>query len=172
MIIKPATLLFAGLALAAAVAPTVSLRKQPVTHVTAAVWPTTYEGRALTPLPPAPEDALLGTRFPGRLARFSDGRRQIVLRRLDAATRRLHPARDCFRATGHVIAPAPMRVSAAGHAASCFAATRDGRTLLVCEQVRDNAGRSWPDISSWYWSALTGTSDGPWTAALSVERTS
>lgn len=166
------TILFAATAVAAASAPVLS-NEAPLPRTQAAiVWPAAYDGRAITPMRPAPEDALLARSFPGRTARFSDGSRQIVLRRLDAATRRLHPARDCFRATGHEIAPAPMRVSPASDAASCFRASRDGRTLLVCEQIRDGAGRSWPDISSWYWAALTGSSDGPWTAALTVERTS
>ena len=163
-------ILFAALALTAAVAPAISMRDRPSGVAANTPWPSTYEGRRIVSLASAPEDALLASQFPGSVARFSDGSRQIVLRRMDGATRRLHPARTCFRATGHDIAPAPMRVSR-GHAASCFAATRGGRTFLVCEQVRDGAGRSWPDISSWYWSALLGTSDGPWTAALTVERT-
>lgn len=165
------TAAFALAAIAAASAPMVSARHDPAPSSRAVTWPSRFEGRRIVPLPPAPEDALLAAQFPGRTARFSDGRRQIVLRRMDAATRRLHPARDCFRATGHAIAPAPMRVSPDGRAASCFAAARGGRTLLVCEHVRDARGRSWPDISSWYWSALLGTSEGPWTAALTVERT-
>lgn len=159
---------FAALALAAAVAPTLSVRDRPGASAADVSWPTAYEGRRIASMLPAAEDALLASRFPGRLARFSDGRRQIVLRRMDTATRRLHPARDCFRATGHTIAPAPMRVTH-GRAASCFSATRRGRTVLVCEQVRDARGRSWPDVSSWYWSAALGTSNGPWTAALTVE---
>lgn len=167
---KASTALFAAAALAAACAPAWSVRHRLPHASTTIAWPGSYEGRPIKPLAPAPEDALLAGQFPGRAARFSDGRRQIVLRRLDAATRRLHPARDCFRATGHAIAPAPMRVSADRRAASCFIATRGGRRMLVCEQVRDADGRSWPDISSWYWSALTGTSQGPWTAALTVER--
>lgn len=163
-------LVFATLALAAATAPFVPMRDRSAAVAADTPWPDTYDGRRIVALAPAPEDSLLAKSFPGSVARFSDGSRQIVLRRLDAATRRLHPARDCFRATGHAIAPSPMRVSR-GHAASCFLATRAGRTLLVCEQVRDADGRSWPDISSWYWSALLGTSHGPWTAALTVERT-
>ena len=162
--------IFALAALAAGGAPALSGRDRPVVPTTSTYWPSTFEYRRIVPLPAAPEDALLATKFPGSVARFSDGTRQIVLRRMDAATRRLHPARDCFRATGHAIAPAPMRVSR-GQAASCFFATRNGVALRVCEQVRDGAGRSWPDISSWYWSALLGGSDGPWTAALTVERT-
>lgn len=167
---KVSSAAFAAAALAAAIAPAWSVRHRPAPASTAIAWPGTYEGRRIEPLPPAPEDAMLAGQFPGRTARFSDGRRQIVLRRLDAATRRLHPAHDCFRATGHAIIPAPMRVSADRRAASCFIATRGGRPLLVCEQVRDASGGSWPDISSWYWSALLGTSEGPWTAALTVER--
>lgn len=166
------TILFAATAVAAASAPVLSNEALLPRTQAMIAWPATYDGRAITPMRPAPEDALLARSFPGRTARFSDGSRQIVLRRLDAVTRRLHPARDCFRATGHVIAPAPMRVSATGDATSCFRASRGGRALLVCEQIRDGAGRSWPDISSWYWSALTSTSNGPWTAALTVERVS
>lgn len=134
-------------------------------------WPARYEGRPLTRIAPAPEDRFLARQFPGQVARFSDGRRQIVLRRVAAATRMLHPASDCFRAIGYTATPAPMRLSPDGEPASCFTATRDGRTLTACEQVRDaSSGESWPDISSWYWSALLGRSQGPWTAALTVEQ--
>lgn len=134
-------------------------------------WPARYEGRPLTRIAPAPEDRFLARQFPGQVARFSDGRRQIVLRRVAVATRTLHPASDCFRAIGYTVTPAPMRLAPDGQPASCFTASRDGRTLLACEQVRDaGGGKSWPDISSWYWSALLGGSQGPWTAALTVEQ--
>lgn len=132
-------------------------------------WPDRFEGRALVRLAAAPEDRLLARRFPGHVARFSDGRRQIVLRQVTAPTRRLHPARDCFRAVGYAIGPSPMRLAPGGGPASCFTATRDGRTLRACEQVRGPGGRSWPDISSWYWFALARPASGPWLAALTVE---
>ncbi|HEX9964644.1 MAG TPA: hypothetical protein VGB04_06630 [Allosphingosinicella sp.] len=164
-----ATLAFLGLAAAAALAP---LLPGPggAAPAGAASWPAAFEGRTLLPLPPAAEDRALARSFPGRIARFSDGRRQIVLRRLESATRRLHPASDCYRAIGYDIAPAPMRLVAGRGPASCFVARRGGRAFLVCEQVRDPGGRSWPDISSWYWAALLGTSEGPWLASLTVER--
>ena len=132
-------------------------------------WPTRFEGQAIVPLAAAPEDRLLAKSFPGHVARFSDGRRQIVLRQVDAPTRRLHPARDCFRAVGYAIGPSPMRVAPRGGPAACFTATRGGRTLRVCEQILGADGASWPDVSSWYWPALTGTSRGPWLASLTVE---
>lgn len=163
-------LLFGLLAVAAALAPL--LRPAGATDLAerAGPWPARFEGRPLTPLAAAPEDRILARAFPGRIARFSDGRRQIVLRRLAAATRRLHPASDCFRAIGYEIAPAPMRLVPGGGPASCFTARRAGLAYLACEQVRDETGRSWPDVSSWYWAALLGTSRGPWLASLTVER--
>src|SRR5712671_6872729 len=82
--------------------------------ITVADWPSDYDGRAITHLAAAPEDRLLARNFPGSLARFSDGHRQIVLRRVTAATRQLHPARDCYRALGYAIAAAPMRIAPDG----------------------------------------------------------
>lgn len=160
--------LFALLALAAALAPLLPSRSGAGAPPAGRPWPERWEGRPIVRLPAAPEDRLLAG-FPGRVARFSDGRRQIVLRQVAAATRRLHPARDCFRAIGYRIEPAPMRLSPGLGPASCFRATRGGLALLACERVTDSAGRSWPDISSWYWPALLGTSTGPWLASLTVE---
>lgn len=134
-----------------------------------APWPARFEGRPIVRLDPAPEDRALARGFPGHVARFSDGRRQIVLRQVASPTRRLHPASDCFRAVGYAIGASPMRVAATGRPASCFTATRGGRTLRVCEQIVGADGRSWPDISSWYWPALAGSAAGPWLATLTVE---
>jgi len=100
------TLAIALAAIAAAAAP---LWPHAGTPAPPAVWPKSFEGRAITPLAAAPEDALLAAHFPGTIARFGDGRRQIVLLQVTAATRLLHPARDCFHALGYAISPAPMR---------------------------------------------------------------
>lgn len=162
-------LLFAFLALAGALVPLLPEPEGPA-RPGAASWPASFEGRRLHPVAATAEDRILARRFPGQVARFSDGRRQIVLRRLDSATRRLHPASDCYRAAGYEISPAPMRLVAGRGPAACFIARRGGRAFLACEQVRDGRGRSWPDVSSWYWAALLGTSNGPWLASLTVER--
>lgn len=135
----------------------------------AASWPTTFEGRPLQRLAAGPGDALLARDFPGHVARFGDGRRQIVLRQVSRATRLLHPPRDCFAALGYAIAPLPMRRVAGGHA-SCFEARREGVRLTVCEHIRASDGAVYPDVPSWYWPALTGNSAGPWIAAMTVER--
>ncbi|MBO9712288.1 hypothetical protein [Sphingomonas sp.] len=160
----PPALLIA--ALAAALVPLLPRHEAPPAAIPG--WPAEYEGRALRPIAPAPEDARLAAGFPGAIARFSDGKRQVVLRQVSHATRQLHPPGDCFRALGYAIEPAPMRVTAEGPA-SCFTARRDGGTLLVCERIRGADGRSFADASAWYWPALLGSSRGPWLAATTVE---
>lgn len=160
--------LFAFAIAAAGLAPLAGA-SGPAAHPAATPWPARFEGRAITALPPAPEDALLARDFPGRVARFSDGHRQIVLRRIAAATRRLHPASDCFRATGYEIRPAPMQIAQGQGPSSCFLAVRAGRTFRVCERIAGAEAKSWPDVSSWYWSALLDPASGPWLAALTVE---
>lgn len=156
----------AGLAAAAPLLPDIRSASP-----SAPAWPTQFEGRPLRRLAPAPLDARLARDFPGHIARFEDGRRQVVLRSLAAATRQLHPAKDCFGAIGYHIRPLPMVRLPGGALSSCFEATRDGVAFKVCERVIASDGTSYPDISSWYWPALLGQSAGPWLAAMTVERT-
>jgi hypothetical protein len=132
-------------------------------------WPATLEGHTLRRVASGPGDALLARDFPGHVARFEDGRRQIVLRQVTRATRLLHPPRDCFAALGYAIDPLPMRTVVGGRA-SCFEARRNGDRLAVCEHIRAVDGTVYPDVPSWYWPALTGGSAGPWLAVMTVER--
>lgn len=160
-------LLLAGLAAAVPLLRDARRDSPPI----AVKWPSQFEGRRLTRIPPAPEDSRLGRGFPGAIARFTDGRRQLVLRQIVVATRQLHPARDCFKASGYSIRPAAIRPVPDG-VASCFEARLGGKTLRICEHIRDSGGRIFSDVSSWYWPALIGTSHGPWLAVTSVERVS
>ncbi|WP_158266264.1 hypothetical protein [Allosphingosinicella deserti] len=165
--VKPSMFFLAAAALAATSAPFLGRgAPQPPAEVK---WPARYEGRALAPMAPAPEDARLARDFPGRIARFSDGRRQIVLRSVATATRQLHPAGDCFRALGYAIEPLPMMSSGSGALASCFRASRNGASVKVCERIVDARGGSFSDASAWYWPALLGRSRGPWLAATTIE---
>lgn len=125
-------------------------------------WPTSFEGLPLTSLPMTEKEQLFGRDFPGRMGRFTDGRREIVIRYVTAATRKLHPATDCFRGIGYAIKPVPARRDALGHPMSCIDAHRGEDVLTVCETIRDEQGASWADVSSWYWSALFNSGGGPW----------
>jgi hypothetical protein len=133
-------------------------------------WPATYEGRALQELPLTAREAAFVRDFPGRVGRFSDGRREIIIRWLGAPTRRLHPSADCFRGSGYSIAPMPVRKDATGAAMSCFRASHGNDTLMVCELIRDEHGASWPDVSAWYWSGMLGASAAPWWSFVVAER--
>jgi len=130
-------------------------------------WPTHFRDQPLTPLPLSELEQRFARRFPGAIARFSAGNRVLVLRQVHRPTRQLHPASDCFAALGYTVSrPRPV---ADGNGAqwSCFAATRDGTRVRVCERIHDSDGRAWTDTSSWFWAAQYG--GGPWWATTVVE---
>lgn len=132
-------------------------------------WPTTFEGRPLTPIAAAPEDSFFARDFPGRIARFTDGSRQLVVRWVSEPTRRLHPAAHCFAGTGYAVAPLPLQHAADGALMGCFSARKGAATLRVCEILRDGEGRSWADVSAWYWSALLSPARAAWWSYVVVE---
>ena len=132
-------------------------------------WPSRLDGQALTPLPPAAQDAYFTRDFPGKVARFAAGGRQVVLRWVNAPTRRLHPASHCFAGAGYAIKPLPMHAGSDGSLMSCFSARKPHEVLRVCEKLRGEA-RSWPDISSWYWHAVAAPAGSSWWSYVFVER--
>ena len=134
-------------------------------------WPQTVEGRSLQPLPLTPREARFADGFPGRVGRFHDGEREIILRWLDRPTRKLHPAVECFRAHGYRIDHRPWQLDAQGRPWSSFEAhlPSDDASLRVRERVLDADGRQWADVSSWYWAALLGRSRGPWWSTVVAE---
>ena len=91
-------------------------------------WPTHHEGRALTEMPLTQRELAFVHDFPGRVGRFSDGRREIIIRWVGAPTRRLHPAADCFRGSGYSVTPMPVGKDAAGAAMGCFRASHGADT--------------------------------------------
>jgi hypothetical protein len=133
-------------------------------------WPTQYEGRALTELPLTSRELSFVRDFPGRVGRFSDGRREIIIRWVGAPTRRLHPAADCFRGSGYGVTPLPVGKDATGAAMGCFRASRGADVLTVCELIRDEHGTNWPDVSAWYWNSMLGASPAPWWSFVVAER--
>jgi len=133
-------------------------------------WPAEFEGTRLERMAPGREDTWFTRDFPGKVARFAAGDRQVVVRWVNSPTRRLHPASQCFTGAGYSVTPAPMVRSRDGALMSCFIARRGAEALKVCEQLRDPAGRSWPDVSTWYWHALTSPAGEAWWAFVIVER--
>ena len=84
---------FAIAALASATVPLLSRAPRAMTAADASFpgWPTHFEGRPLTTLPLSERESAFSKDFPGHIGRFSDGRREIIVRYMSAPTRRLHP---------------------------------------------------------------------------------
>lgn len=179
-----AVVFFVGACLLAAVMPAFSLLAPPRPKQEAAVRPdfeaaarvaaealagTHLRGRPLTQQPLTALEQRFAERFPGTIARYRAGEATVIVRRVTVPTRQLHPAADCFRATGYRIGPARALADARNVRWSCFDAGAGSR-VRVCERIADGAGHAWTDVSSWYWSALWAQRDGggPWWAVTIV----
>ena len=139
-------------------------------------WPRQWNGASLRPLALSDVEHRFADRFPGAIARMTDGHRLFVLRQVEVPTRMLHPAADCCRALGYRIAQARSERDAQERLWRCFDAERStvrnasgwpgqqGQTLRVCERIVDATGASFTDTSAWHWAAVSGRSTGPWEA--------
>ncbi|MEJ8845356.1 hypothetical protein [Variovorax rhizosphaerae] len=129
------------------------------------VWPDTWDGARLRPIALSEVEQRFAERFPGTIARMTDGSQTLVLREVRSPTRMLHPAADCYRALGYRIGQARLERDPRERMWRCFVADRAGAPRLrVCERIVDAAGTAFTDTSAWYWAATSGKSEGPWQA--------
>jgi exosortase/archaeosortase family protein len=134
-----------------------------------AEWPTLWDGEPLRPLALSAVERRFAQHFPGRIGRFDNGSRTVVLREVTEPTRRLHPAVDCYRGLGYRVDSPILERDAQRRIWRCFVAERAGQRLRVCEQLVDVDGQTYTDASAWYWNALLGQSRGPWLAVTRAE---
>lgn len=132
-------------------------------------WPAQFEGRNLQPLPLSALEQQFQQDFPGKIGRFTDGQREIILRWVTDGNRRLHPAADCFKANGYTLQTRPM-ITKGTERWSSFLATRGSTRLLVSERIMDEAGGQWSDTSAWFWATQLGKTGGPWWAVTVAQR--
>lgn len=126
-------------------------------------WPKKFEGQVLYPLNMTDWERKFAQSFPGRIAKFSDGDNQVMMRWIRQETRQVHSLQDCLRGAGYTVA-SPSLLFRDGERWTSFKATKQGKSLVVRERITDTHGGAWTDISEWYWSALTGKTRGPWLA--------
>jgi hypothetical protein len=165
------TLVFLIACALAALAPAAT-RTTTVEPVLAAFpgWPAALDGVPLVARPLLPREHRFAAAFPGRIATFEAGDRLLVLRWVTRATRRLHPAADCFRGAGYEVTPDPLLRDSAGGLWSALTVQRGDERMLVRERIVGADGAAFTDTSSWYWAALLGRSNGPWWAWTLVEQ--
>ncbi len=131
-------------------------------------WPELEPGVTLPTLSLSEAERGFARSFPGRIAKFGDSHRQYIVRFITSPTRRVHPAEDCFRASGFAVqhlAHCPKKLSGSG---ACFVAEKNGSKLTVEERITDRDQKTFADVSAWYWAAMRGTSRGPWWSVTRV----
>lgn len=133
-------------------------------------WPQQFEGETLQALSLSEREQRFSDGFPGRIGRFTDGKREVIIRWVTEPTRKLHPASHCFEGTGFQTQPLPIHVDEYGSLWSSFLATRGIEKLRVYERIYNENGQSWPDVSAWYWTAIRQHTSGPWWAVTIAEK--
>jgi hypothetical protein len=128
-----------------------------------------YEDRDLREMALTPREIGFMRDFPGRVGRFHDGTREIIIRWVGSPTRRLHPAADCYRGSGYTVDAAACRQGQDRRGDELLSRDLNGNRTRVCEVIRDHHGNSWPDVSAWYWNAVVGSARGPWWSYVMAE---
>src|SRR5262245_18056537 len=119
-----AKLMFAAVLSACAVLPLARPPAKAAEHTAAPEWPKTWDGRGLRPLALSAVEQRFASRFPGHIARLTDGEQVLVLRAVNEPTRQLHPAADCYRGLGYRIEQARLETDAEQRLWRCFVAER------------------------------------------------
>ena len=157
----------------AALVPYMSPQHQTATDTAPAVsfpgWPSKFEGKTLTPIALNEIEKSFASDFPGRIARFTDGDREVIIRWVTEPTRKLHPSSDCFQGLGYSVEPLAAHRDERGTLWARFAAIKGNYRLVVYEQIHADSGETWTDVSAWYWSALQQES-GSWWAITVAEK--
>ena len=134
-------------------------------------WPRYFEGRELKRLNLTDQERGFTTGFPGKIARFTDGSYELVIRFVEHVSRRVHPSADCLRGSGFHLETLPVRRDSKGHLWGCVLAERAGLRYRVCERIYDLSDqKSWYDVSSWYWASQLHRTQGPWWTVTIAER--
>lgn len=131
-------------------------------------WPTIYKGQELRPRSLSSNEADFAKNFPGKIAVFQTDKQTIILRRVYQATRQLHPAADCYRASGFKITNLPRQKDHEGISWNVLLAQKSTKQLQISERIYDDHGQNYTDVSQWYWAAFWGQTRGPWWSITTV----
>lgn len=151
------------LCVVAASAPLVQARS---VDASLAIKPDQWHDRAnrcnLKRIPLTAMEKQFQSRFPGDIAKFSDGQSEVIFRTIKSPTRQLHPAEDCLKGSGYVLSKDGLTKDEHGVLWHTLQAQRGDKSFKVSERIIDHHGQSWLRVSDWYWAAVIGQTKGPW----------
>ncbi len=131
---------------------------------------TSYQGTSVTRIPLSPAEKNFYGNFPGSIAVYESADFKLIVRQVNRATRKLHPASHCLRAEGFRIGEKKV-VKENRHHRLSYPATRGGDTFLVTEHITcPSNDRNWAEISAWFWHAFFHPGDGPWEAVTVISK--
>lgn len=133
-------------------------------------WPTKFEGKLLRQLELSEREAGFVKSFAGRIARFTDGEREFILRWVDHPSPSLRSAWDALRGLDYKLHFGPIWRDAQGYPWRTFDMINDNEKLHVIERIYDDDGQSWTDVSNWYWATLLRKTHGPWWVVTVIEQ--
>jgi len=131
-------------------------------------WPVQFMGAELVSIPLTKSEQSFYAGFPGQAAHFQIGTERLILRKVNQATRKLHPAQDCFKGIGYTVVETGLILDAYERVWSSFQACKGTVSLEVAELITDEAGNTWSDISAWYWAVLQKKTLRPWTSYVRI----
>ncbi len=132
-------------------------------------WPAEFEGKPIRETRMNAMERRFYGDMPGRVARFTDGRRQIVVRWLGTPDQKFHLSARCFKGSGYEVRPLPNIRDAGGRSWGVFEARKERETLRVRERIEDSAGHGWTDEQTHRWDMFWRRTDGPWWGFSVVE---
>lgn len=127
---------------------------------------TSFQGAPVTQISLTPSEEKFYRSFPGSVTVYEGSGFKLIVRQVNRATRKLHPANHCLRAEGFRIG----EKSVIANQWLSYQITRNGEKFQVRERITESINqRAWPEISAWYWHALFHPGAGPWEAMTVIE---
>lgn len=130
---------------------------------------TSYQGSPVTRIPLSPSEENFYRSFPGSIAVYEGTEFKLIVRHVNRATRKLHPASHCMRSEGFWIGEKTVVTDGNDDRWLSYKIARNGETFWVRERITCTAkDQNWSEISAWYWHAFFHPGDGPWQAVTVI----
>lgn len=131
-------------------------------------WDKTFNGKLLKEIPLNENEKKFLIDFPGKINKFTDGERQIIMRYIENPTRKLHSSSDCYKGIGYKIKYEPIEIDKDKIKWSSFIVKKGDKKLKIKERIYKQ-GKNWTDVSSWYWENIFNKNTLPSIAVTIIE---